>query len=154
MVTDFRRQRDFPCRYGWLRGCVPLSPYSVQLRGRGRGRTSYFGLTISHCLTVRCPEGRHLVVVCIHLHFPQPSRYLRRQVETEHLRKGPTPTTTRSSRGCSTKGFISLGLKATLHTSQAVVRLRLAFPLPNGMPGGSLVLDNYGLHAKLVPSHL
>jgi len=49
---------------GWLRACVPLSPFSVRLRrDECGGRTSYSGLTISYCLTVYCAEGHHLAVL-------------------------------------------------------------------------------------------
>jgi len=49
---------------GWLRACVPLSPFSARLRrDQCGGWTSYSVLTISYCLTVYCAEGRHLVVL-------------------------------------------------------------------------------------------
>jgi len=49
---------------GWLRACVPLSPFSARLRrDQCGGWTSYSVLTISYCLTVYCAEGRHLAVL-------------------------------------------------------------------------------------------
>jgi hypothetical protein len=66
-------------------------------------------------------------------------------------------------RNHSPKDFISLGYKATLFTSQAVL-VRLSRQLPNGLPilrfreigpcCGSLVLDNYSTRANIPPPHL
>ena len=99
-------------------------------------------ILVDHFVLPYCPMRRRASpCCCVHLLFPATCRDIFgrwRQSISGRVRP-------RRRQGHLAGVRISLGLISTLHTSQAVVWLRLAFPLPSGMPRGSLVLDNYGM---------